>query len=161
MKVTATVKNVKGTPNKTRIVAKLVKGQKALYALEQLKYVQKGAAPKVRKVVQSAVANAVHNNNLNAEKLVIENILVSPAPVLKRGKAESKGRYRTILKRNSHITVILNDGEQVKEKAEKSEKVAKVEEKKVVKAEKKAVKAEKKTDKKETKVTKTAKTVKK
>jgi len=153
MKVTATAKNVKGTPNKARIVAKLVKGQKALYALEQLKYVQKGAAPKVRKVVQSAVANAVYNNNLNAEKLVIENILVSPAPVLKRGKAESKGRYRTILKRNSHITVILNDGEQVEKKAEKKEKVEKVEEKKAVKVEKKA-------EKKETKVTKTSKTAK-
>ncbi len=153
MKVTATAKNVKGTPNKARIVAKLVKGQKALYALEQLKYVQKGVAPKVRKVVQSAVANAVYNNNLNAEKLVIENILVSPAPVLKRGKAESKGRYRTILKRNSHITVILNDGEQVEKKAEKKEKVEKVEEKKAVKVEKKA-------EKKETKVTKTSKTAK-
>jgi large subunit ribosomal protein L22 len=156
MKVTATAKFVKGTPNKARIVAKLVRGQKALYALEQLKYVQKGAAPKVRKVVQSAVANAVTNNNLKASDLVIENILISPAPTLKRGKAESKGRYRTILKRNSHITVILNDGKQeevkVEPKSEKKEKsdvkAEKVEVKKEVKVEKKSIKKTTKTSKK-------------
>jgi large subunit ribosomal protein L22 len=105
--VKAQAKYVKGSPRKARLVVNAVRGLPALQALDVLKYMPKGAAHKVRKVVQSALANATHNDNLAASDLVVSKIMVDSAPMFKRGRAESKGRYRKILKRNSHITVYL------------------------------------------------------
>jgi large subunit ribosomal protein L22 len=107
--VKAIAKNVKGSPRKARIVADQVRGKNALYAVEALKYMQKGAATSVRKAVESAIANAVNNKNLSAQNLVITKIVVDAAPMYKRQRAESKGRARLILKRNSHITVYVAD----------------------------------------------------
>ncbi len=109
IEVKAIAKNVKGSPRKARIVADQVRGKNALYAVEALRYMQKGAAAKIRSVVESAIANAVNNQNLNAQNLVITKITVDASPMYKRQIAESKGRARLILKRNSFITVCVAD----------------------------------------------------
>lgn len=105
--VRAYAKNIKGSPRKARIVADAVRGKNAVYAIEALKYMPKGAALKIRKVVESAVANAVHNYNMDADTLVITKISVDPGFTLKRMHAQSRGRGRAIIKRTSNITVFV------------------------------------------------------
>jgi large subunit ribosomal protein L22 len=128
MEVKAQAKYLRGSAQKARLVADAVRGKKATYALEVLKYMRKAAAPEVRKVVQSALANAVNNFNLDPETLVVSQIMVDEAPMFKRGRAESKGRYRKILKRNNHVTVVLaevNMAPAQPETAPKAKKAAK------------------------------------
>ena len=127
-KVKAQAKYVKGSPIKARLVADAVRGMDASAALVQLKYMQKKAAHDVYKVVASAVANATHNNKMDASKLFISSIMIDEAPTFKRFRPESKGRARRILKRNCHITVYVE------------EKAAVVADTKSVKAEKPATK---------------------
>lgn len=116
IEVKAVAKNVKGSPRKARIVADQVRGKSALFAVEALRYMPKGAALPVRKALESAIANAVNNRNLDAQSLVVTRISVDAAPMYKRQIAESKGRARLILKRNSHITVYVADKNQKVEK---------------------------------------------
>lgn len=150
--VIAKSKYTRGSARKFRIVVDQIKGMQALTALEVLKYVQRGAADKIAKVITSAVANAVHNDKLAPESLVIQSIFIDDAPMFKRGKAESKGRYRQILKRNSHITVVLNSPTAKDSKAVSvKQEAAKVEEAEVVDSESKKVNTTKPNTKKVTK----------
>jgi large subunit ribosomal protein L22 len=107
--VIATAKSVRGTPRKVRMVAFSVRGMNVPYALAALQYMPKRAARDVWKVVKSAAANAEHNYSMNPEKMIIRDIAVDPAPTYKRGRPTSRGRYKQILKRNSHIRVVLVD----------------------------------------------------
>jgi len=101
----AKTKYVKSTPRKTRLVLDLVRGKKALEALEILEFTNKGAALDVAKVVKSAMSNAVNNESWDKKKIIISEAFVDEAPTFKRGLAVSRGRYHQILKRNCHITV--------------------------------------------------------
>jgi len=126
--ITAQAKNIRGSARKTRSVAYTVRGMNAMQALNTLKYMNRKAAGQVYKVVNSAVANAVHNENLAPENLIISDIRVNDAPMLKRFRAVSKGRARTILKRNSHIIVTVSvPGADVTKPAKTEVKEAKVE----------------------------------
>ncbi len=116
--VTATAKYIRGSARKTRMVAYTFKGMPALQALNTLKYMNQRAATSVYKVINSAVANAIHNENMDPQKLIITDIRVNDAPVIKRFHAESKGRARVILKRNNHVIVTVSD-EAKSAKAEK------------------------------------------
>jgi large subunit ribosomal protein L22 len=108
------------TARKVRLVADLIRGKRAMQAVEILKFNNKDAAQDLLKVVNSAIANAVHNNNMNKENLIIVKVEINDAPVYKRGRAVSRGRYHEILKRNSHINIAVTDSGKV-EKAVKSE----------------------------------------
>ena len=105
--VTAQAKYLRGSARKTRAVAYTVRGMNAMQALSSLKYMNRRAAGKVYKVLNSAVANAVHNENMDPAKLIISDIRVNDAPIIKRFRAESKGRARSIMKRNSHLIVTV------------------------------------------------------
>lgn len=105
--VKATSKYLRGSAQKARIVTNAIQGMPALEALDELKYMQKKAAGHVYKTLHSAIANAVENNGLKDSDLVILKAYANEAPTFKRGRAESKGRSRLIMKRNSHITIIL------------------------------------------------------
>jgi large subunit ribosomal protein L22 len=105
--VKAQAKYVTRSARKIRLVADAVRGMNANLALASLKFMPQGGAADVYKVVASAVANATHNHGLSGEKLIISKIMIDVAPTYKRIKAESKGRARRILKRNSHITVYV------------------------------------------------------
>jgi len=122
----STSKYVRVAPQKVRLVVAMVRGKNAIYAAEMLQFVNKKAALPVRKTIESAIANAENNYNLDKKELVIVEARVDEAPMFKRGRAVSKGRYHQILKRNSHITIGVSRSEVKEEKA-----VKKVEEKEV------------------------------
>jgi large subunit ribosomal protein L22 len=110
MEVTAKYKYARISPQKCRLVADVVRGKPVGNALSTLKYMPKKGAKLVYKVLASAVANAENNNGADIDELKVHRIYVDAAPVLKRFAARAKGRGARIVKRNSHITVIVSDG---------------------------------------------------
>jgi large subunit ribosomal protein L22 len=112
MQVTSRLRYARISPQKCRLVADLVRGKPAGNALATLKYSPKKGAELVRKVLMSAVANAEHNKGVDVDELTVSLIYVDAAPVLKRFAARAKGRGARIIKRNSHITVVVSDGKQ-------------------------------------------------
>jgi large subunit ribosomal protein L22 len=110
MKTQATAKFV-GTPaRKTGLVAALIRGRRALDAQLMLAHTPKRAAVPVGKVLTSAIANAENNHGAKAADLVIDSVLIGPGPTLKRARPRAKGSSAPIMKRSSHITVIVSDG---------------------------------------------------
>jgi large subunit ribosomal protein L22 len=109
MKTQATAKFVGTSARKTGLVAALIRGRRASEALVILKNTNKRAVGPVGKVLASAIANAENNHSAKLASLVIESVLIGPAPTLKRSRPRGKGSASAIRKRTSHITVILND----------------------------------------------------
>ncbi len=100
---------IKGSAQKARLVVDIVRGMNVLDAINKLKFVEKRASLYVRKTIESAIANAVNNYEMDKKRLFIYEIFVNDAPMLKRGRAGSRGRYNKILKRNCHIIVGLKE----------------------------------------------------
>jgi len=94
---------------KVRLVVDLVRGKPAVEALNMLKFTPKVAARHVGKVVASAVANAEENFGLNRDELFVYYIAADEAPTRKWRKFGARGRFKPVLRRNSHITVILRE----------------------------------------------------
>jgi large subunit ribosomal protein L22 len=109
MEVKATTKYARISPFKLRLPIDEVKGKNAGQALALLKFMPLKAAGIIYKALQSAVANAEHNNELDVDKLVVKNIIVDHGPSLKRFRARARGRASRILKRTSHLTVIVEE----------------------------------------------------
>ena len=110
MQVTAQLRYARISPQKCRLVADLVRGKPVGNAIATLKFLPKKGAEIVRKVLESAVANAEHNHGADIDELKVALIHVDTAPVLKRFAARAKGRGTRIVKRSSHITVAVSDG---------------------------------------------------
>ena len=98
------------SPQKCRLVADVVRGEQVSKALTTLKFMPKKGAELVHKVLWSAVANAENNHGPDVDELKVTRIKVDAAPQLKRFGASAKGRGTRIVKRNSHITVVVSDG---------------------------------------------------
>ena len=96
------------SPRKVQIVLDLIRGKKADEALAILMYTPKAAAPVVEKLLNSAIANAENNLGMDRESLYVAETFANEGPTLKRYWARSHGRADQILKRTSHITVILD-----------------------------------------------------
>ena len=109
MEVRATLKYARISPQKCRLVADQVRGLPVERALETLTFSNKKAAGMVRKVLESAIANAEHNEGADIDELKISRIFIDEGPTLKRWRARAKGRANRILKRTSHITVMVGD----------------------------------------------------
>jgi len=107
VEVKAVLKYVRISPQKVRKLIGAVKGQQVETGLNILKFMPQKAAGIVEKVVRSALANADQNPDIDVDSLVIRNILADQGPTLKRFRARARGRGTRILKRSSHITVIL------------------------------------------------------
>ena len=137
MLVTAELKNYRQSPRKVRLVADVVRGQKVEKALAELGSLTKKAAPVIKKLLNSAVANAEHNFNLEKENLIVKEIKVYEGATLKRWKAGARGNAYSIKKRTSRVFISLEG----LEKEKKSKTVKKVE-KKEKKTEKKKIKKE-------------------
>jgi len=103
----AQLKHLRMTPQKVRLVAGLVRGLDVNKALEQLQFSSKQAALPVKKLIESAVANAKHNHNVKEETLKVETIFVDEGSVLKRWMPRAMGRATPLRKKSSHITVVL------------------------------------------------------
>ena len=105
--VMAKLRYLRMSPRKTRWVVDVIRGSKIDDAIAQLKTMAMGPARPVLKLLNSAVANAEHNFKLDKKSLVIKQIYVDGGPVLKRSKPRAFGRATPILKRTSHITIVL------------------------------------------------------
>jgi large subunit ribosomal protein L22 len=111
MEVKAKLKYARISPQKARLVADQVRGLPVEKALETLVYSQTKAAAIVKKILDSAIANAEHNEGADIDELTITQVMVDQAPTMKRIRARAKGRANRILKRTSHITLVVGDGE--------------------------------------------------
>jgi large subunit ribosomal protein L22 len=107
MEVRAVSKYVRISPQKVRKVVGDIKGIPVEIGLQKLKFMPQKAANILEKIIRSAVANADQNADVDIDMLVIRNITADQGPSLKRWKARARGRGTRILKRTSHITVIL------------------------------------------------------
>ena len=111
MEVSATAKYVRVQPRKVRIVADEINGMPAAFAIHKLRYHTSKGAFFLKRVLTSAIANAAENNNLGADVLKIARIEVNEGPRLKRIQARSMGRANRIVKKTSHITVVVEEYE--------------------------------------------------
>ena len=109
MEVSATVKRLRVSPQKARLVVDLVRGKPVGDALDILNFSTQKAAGLVRKVVESAIANAENNEGADVDELRIATIFVNEGLTMKRIKPRAKGRAGRIFKRTSHVTVTVTD----------------------------------------------------
>jgi large subunit ribosomal protein L22 len=109
MQVAARLRYARISPQKCRLVADMVRGKPVGAALQTLEFTPKKAARIVKKVLESAIANAEHNHGADIDELKVATIMVDEAPTFKRFKARAKGRGDRITKRNSHITIQVAD----------------------------------------------------
>ncbi len=97
------------SPQKARLVADQVRGKTVAQAIEILTFSDKKAAVLIKKVLESAIANAEHNEGADIDDLFVSKIFVDEGPVMKRIMPRAKGRADRILKRSSHINVVVAD----------------------------------------------------
>ncbi|WP_422667405.1 50S ribosomal protein L22 [Buchnera aphidicola] len=109
METIAQHRQARSSAQKVRLIADLIRGKKVPKALNILNYVNKKAALLVKKVLESAIANAEHNDGVDIDQLKIKKIFVDEGTTMKRMMPRAKGRADRILKRTSHITVIVSD----------------------------------------------------
>jgi len=109
MQVRAELNNLRIAPRKVRLVVDMVRGKKAAEAKNVLSFTVNKSARPVLKLLNSAVASAKNNFHLDESSLVVEKIFVDEGPKLKRQHPMSRGRAYPIMKRTSHITLILSD----------------------------------------------------
>lgn len=109
MEVIARHRGVKSSAQKCRLAANLIRGKKVSTALNILSYANQKSAKIIKKVLQSAISNADHNCSVDVDGLQVKNILIDEGPKTKRIKPRAKGRANYIMKRTSHITVVVSD----------------------------------------------------
>ena len=109
MQTSAKHRHARISAQKARLVADQVRGMPVDKALTLLNFSNKKAAVLVRKVLESAIANAEHNDGADIDELKVSSIYVDQGPSMKRMRARAKGRGNRILKRTSHITVTVAD----------------------------------------------------
>ena len=109
MEVTAKLKGARIAAQKARLVADQIRGESVESALEVLQFSKKKAAAILKKIVESAVANAEHNDGLDVDELKISAVYVDEGMTMKRIRPRAKGRADRILKRSCHITVKVTE----------------------------------------------------
>mgnify|MGYP003347530349 CR=1 FL=1 len=110
MEAVARLRNYPTSPRKMRLLADLIRGKKVENAINQLTFSPKRIAEDVRKVLESAIANAEHNFNADIDELKVTRVFVEKGPVLKRFHARAKGRGVRVLKHSCHIFLTVGDG---------------------------------------------------
>ncbi len=109
MEARAIAKHVRIAPRKIRIVADLVRGKNVSEAMAILKFTPKVGSKVVEKVIRSAAANAEHNNDMNVDALYISEIFVDQDSTMKRIHPRRRGQAFKILKKSSHVTVVVKE----------------------------------------------------
>ena len=107
----ATVRMLRVSPQKLNLVAQLIRGKKVAMALADLEFSQKRIAKDVRKCLESAIANAENNHDLDVDDLVVAQAHVGKAMVLRRFSPRGRGRMGKILKPFSHLTIVVREVE--------------------------------------------------
>lgn len=111
MEVKAITKYQKMSPAKVGPVARLITGKSASVALDLLRAMPKKSARMIEKTLKSAIANATNNNKLSADVLVVKSAVANEGPKMKRWQPKARGSAGPILKRMSHIEVVVTDGQ--------------------------------------------------
>ena len=109
MEVKAVARYVRISPQKVRMLADAIKGKPVDKALNMLRFMPQKSAGIVEKVLRSAVANADQQPDIDIDSLIVGNLLVDCGPMFKRFRARARGRGTRILKRSSHVTVVLTE----------------------------------------------------
>jgi large subunit ribosomal protein L22 len=109
MEAKALARQIRISPQKARLVADLVRGKRVEDALNTLRFLPKKGARILRKIIESAVANATQNESIDVDTLYVKKIYVDGGAMLKRIRPMPMGRAGRILKRTSHITVVLDE----------------------------------------------------
>jgi large subunit ribosomal protein L22 len=110
MEAKAILRSARISPQKARLVADQVRGMPVARASDLLQFSDKKAAHMIRKVLMSAISNAENNQGADVDELNVSSIFVDEGPMLKRFMARAKGRGTRIVKRTSHITVVVGAG---------------------------------------------------
>lgn len=109
MEAKAVAKYIRIAPRKVRVVMNLIRGKSVAEAFAILKFTPKAGADVIEKVLKSAVANAENTFDMNVDKLYVSSAYVDQGPTLKRIHPRSRGQAFSILKRTSHVTVIVSE----------------------------------------------------
>ena len=110
MEARAYLRNARISPRKVQIVLDLIRNKPVDIALATLDLTPKAASPLLEKLLKSAIANA-ENNSMNKDNLYVAECFVTPGPTMKRIMPRAQGRAYRILKRTSHITIVLKEEE--------------------------------------------------
>ena len=111
MEAKATLSYARISPRKVGIVCDLIRGKSVAQAQAILMATPKAASPLLSKLVKSAAANAENNFNMDPDKLYVSATYATPGPILKRVRPSSHGRAFRVLKRTSHITIVVKEKE--------------------------------------------------
>ena len=109
MEARAYLKHIRIAPRKIKIVCDLIRGKDVKNAAAILMNTPKAASEPMAKLLKSAIANAEHNNQLNAENLYVSTVIANPGPILKRGRIASRRGFVRINKRTTHITIGVSE----------------------------------------------------
>jgi large subunit ribosomal protein L22 len=109
MEAKAVSRHIKISPQKARLIADLVRGKSVEVAINTLRFMPKKGARILRKVIESAVSNASQNEAIDVDTLYVKTVFIDGGPMLKRFRPRAMGRATRILKRTSHITVVLEE----------------------------------------------------
>jgi len=109
MESNAVAKYIRVSPRKVRLIMDEIRGRKVEEALNMLTFMPQKGGKILKKLINSAVANAQQNSGADVDKLFIKRIFADEGPTLKRFSPRAQGRATQILKRTSHLTVVLND----------------------------------------------------
>lgn len=105
----ASVNHVRVAPRKAQLVVDLIRGKQVGEAIAILRHTPKSASPIVEKLLNSAIANAEHNFQMDVSKLVVSQVYVNQGPTMKRFRPRAMGRASRINKRTSHITLVVTE----------------------------------------------------
>jgi large subunit ribosomal protein L22 len=109
MEAKAVARHIRISPQKARLVADTVRGRNVEEAINTLRFMPKKGARILRKVIEAAVANASQNEAIDIDTLYVKTVFIDGGPMLKRIRPRAMGRANRILKRSSHITVVLDE----------------------------------------------------
>lgn len=109
MEAKAIAKNIRISADKARLVADLIRGKSVSKASEILTNMNRKSARVIEKVLNSAVANAVNNNNMNKDNLIVKEAYVNEGPVMKRMIFDSRGHVGRNDRRTSHVTIVVSE----------------------------------------------------
>lgn len=111
MEARAYLKYARISPRKVSVVLDLIRGKDTDLAMAILKHTPKAACEDLQKLLKSAIANAENNHSMDVTRLYVAQCFVSPGPILKRIRPRAQGRAFRILKRTSHVTLVLKEKE--------------------------------------------------
>jgi len=109
MATIAKLRSARITPQKARLVADQIRGLPVDRAINILTFSNKKAAGLIKKVLESAIANAEHNDGADVDELKVKTVMVDEGPIMKRWMPRARGRANQIFKRTSHVTVVVEE----------------------------------------------------